>query len=111
MLPPPPREGGPTRYSPAFNTVVFETTDVDKPVAGKAFVTDEDGVREIELPEPATYKGKVVGEPNSMVRFTITPDGVGGFVSSDKGYYGIEPVNGYKKTEAWASITHFTYNN
>jgi len=80
-------------------------------VAGKACINDEDGVREIELPEPATYKGKVGGEPNSTVMFTITPDWVSGTVSCDKGYYRIEPLNGWcKKAEAGANVTHYTYN-
>jgi|LGVF01.1.fsa_nt_gb hypothetical protein len=77
----------------------------------KAFVKDEDGIHEIELPEPATYKGKVVGEPDSWVRATITPDGgVHGSVHCDTGWYWIEPLNGwYRSSEAGANITHYTY--
>ena len=75
----------------------------------KAYIKDDDGVHEIEPPEPATYKGKVVGDLNSTVRLTITQNWVRGYVSSDKGWYFIEPLNGYKKTESGDNITHFTY--
>lgn len=75
----------------------------------KAYIKDGDGVHEIEPPEPATYKGEVVGDLNSTVRLTITQDWVRGYVSSDKGWYFVEPLNGYKKTEAGDNITHFTY--
>jgi len=34
---------------------------------------------------------------------------VSGSVSYDKGYYRIEPLNGWKKAEAGANITHYTY--
>ncbi|MFZ2070193.1 MAG: hypothetical protein WAV32_01045 [Halobacteriota archaeon] len=75
----------------------------------KAYIKDENGVHEIEPPEPATYKGEVVGDLNSTVRLTITPDWVSGSVSCDKGWYWIEPLNGYKKAEAGTNITHYTY--
>ena len=76
----------------------------------KAFISDDDGTYEVELPEPATYKGKVVGDSNSSVRATITQDWVSGTVSCDKGWYWIEPLNGWKKAEAGANVTHYTYN-
>jgi hypothetical protein len=77
----------------------------------KAFVVDEDGIHEVELEKPATYKGKVVGDSNSSVRATITPDWVSGCVICDKGYYWIDALNGWcKNAEAGANITHYTYN-
>jgi hypothetical protein len=76
----------------------------------KAFAVDEDGIHEVELEDPATYKGKVVGDSDSRVRFTITPDWVSGCVVCDKGYYWIDALNGWKKAEAGANITHYTYN-
>ncbi|MFV9678094.1 MAG: hypothetical protein ACNYVW_10660, partial [Methanosarcinales archaeon] len=75
----------------------------------KAFVTDENGIHEVELEETATYKGKVVGDSNSTVRATITPDWVHGCVICDKGWYWIDSLNGYKKAEAGANVTHYTY--
>jgi len=70
----------------------------------------KDGEKEYEItpPDPCTYKGKVVGDPQSEVRLTITPDWVTGYVDFDKGWYFIEPLHGYQEAKT-DTVAHYVY--
>ena len=58
----------------------------------QATIIGPDGEREIAVPPPATYKGKLDDDPASEVRFTITDRGVHGFAAFGKSWYFIEPT-------------------
>ena len=57
-----------------------------------AVIQNETGVYEVTLPEPSTYKGRVVGVQDSVVRLSITDNWVRGYVFTGDEWYFIEPL-------------------
>jgi hypothetical protein len=54
---------------------------------------DDGTIRAVEAPEPATYRGYVVGEPGSAVAASLTPDGLTAAVFGALGDWYLEPTD------------------
>lgn len=62
----------------------------------KAMVWSEEGRVEVPAGEPATYKGLVVGIPDSRVRLTIIPEWLSGNIRLPDTWFWIEPLSNYE---------------
>ncbi|MEZ5428878.1 MAG: FG-GAP-like repeat-containing protein [Pyrinomonadaceae bacterium] len=73
----------------------------------RAEVTGSDGVRSLERGSVTTFKGKIVGDPDSAVRLTVKQNGVEGYFEADGNRFFIESARKFSNLAAFGD--HVVY--